>query len=81
MQDFFGLFARNKEEDSKNNQDKTLVVNKSRCPENHPCPSIRVCPTGALKQRGYAAPTVDMSKCVKCGKCVRYCPMRAISLR
>jgi len=81
MQDFFGLFARNKEEDSKNNQDKTLVVNKSRCPENHPCPSIRVCPTGALKQRGYAAPTVAMSKCVKCGKCVRYCPMRAISLR
>lgn len=81
MQDFFGLFSKNREEDSKDLKDKTLVVNKDRCPQNHPCPSIRVCPTGALKQKGFAAPTVDMDTCVKCGKCVRYCPMRAISLR
>ncbi|MDD4076263.1 MAG: 4Fe-4S binding protein [Eubacteriales bacterium] len=58
-----------------------LVVNKHRCPENHPCPSIRVCPVGALKQKGYAAPTVDESSCTKCGKCVRYCPMGAIKLQ
>jgi ferredoxin len=82
MQDIFGFFSKsNKAEENKDTQDKTLVVNKNRCPQNHLCPSIRVCPTGALKQSGYAAPTVDMSKCVKCGKCVRYCPMRAISLR
>ncbi|HBL84335.1 MAG: 4Fe-4S ferredoxin [Clostridiales bacterium GWF2_38_85] len=57
-----------------------LQVIKSHCPQNHPCPSIRVCPTNALKQTGYAAPVVDEEKCIKCGKCVKYCPMRALVL-
>jgi ferredoxin len=60
---------------------KKLVVNRARCPQNHPCPSIRVCPVGALSQSGYAAPTVDQGKCVGCGKCVRYCPMSALTLQ
>ncbi|MBN1778016.1 MAG: 4Fe-4S binding protein [Clostridiales bacterium] len=81
MTSFFGLFPDGDQEPVANKQDQTLVVNKYRCPENHPCPSIRVCPVGALKQSGYAAPTVDESKCTKCGRCIRYCPMRAISLQ
>lgn len=40
-------------------QDKKLMVNKMRCPKNHPCPAVRVCPTKALSQTGYAAPAVD----------------------
>lgn len=59
-------------------KDKKLTVSKTRCPQNHLCPSVRVCPVGALVQNGYAAPTVDESKCIKCGKCVNYCPMGAI---
>lgn len=65
------------------NMDKSnqsLVVKKNRCPQNHPCPSVRVCPVGALKQKGFDAPTVDMGKCIKCGKCVKFCPMRALVL-
>jgi Fe-S-cluster-containing hydrogenase component 2 len=58
-----------------------IVVLKHRCPQNHPCPSVRVCPVGALTQRGYAAPVVDMDKCIKCGKCLRSCPMRALSMQ
>jgi Fe-S-cluster-containing hydrogenase component 2 len=58
--------------------DQTIFVDKRRCPENHPCPSVRVCPVNALTQKGYAAPKADMKACVKCGKCVRYCPMGAI---
>jgi Fe-S-cluster-containing hydrogenase component 2 len=61
-------------------EDKTLIVNKSRCPQNHPCPSVKVCPVGALSQKGFNAPIVDMSKCIQCGKCVKFCPMRALSL-
>lgn len=80
MANFFGFFTGNEPASSKPLQDRILNVNKHRCPENHPCPSIRVCPVGALKQKGYAAPTVDHSKCTKCGRCVKYCPMRAISL-
>jgi ferredoxin len=60
--------------------DKQLVVIKSRCPQNHPCPSVRVCPTGALTQKGFGAPEVDMDKCIKCGKCERYCPKGALVL-
>ncbi|MEA4894224.1 MAG: 4Fe-4S binding protein [Oscillospiraceae bacterium] len=59
---------------------KKIVVDKSRCPQNHSCPSIRVCPVGALSQDGFSAPVADMEKCIKCGKCVKFCPMRAISL-
>jgi Fe-S-cluster-containing hydrogenase component 2 len=59
----------------------SLNVNEKRCPQNHRCPAIAVCPSGALKQEGYAAPTVDMDKCTSCGKCVRRCPMEALILR
>ncbi len=55
-----------------------ITVVKQRCPQNHRCPSLRVCPVGALKQDGNAAPTVDESKCIDCGRCVRYCPMGAL---
>lgn len=57
-----------------------LTVSKTRCPQNHPCPAVRVCPVGALSQKGFSAPTVDDDKCVRCGKCVRFCPMRALKL-
>lgn len=58
---------------------KLDVINQ-RCPQNHPCPSLRVCPTGALSQEGFAAPTVDQDQCIACGKCVRFCPMGALKL-
>jgi ferredoxin len=74
------IFGFSKKEETDDGEPKKLRVSKSRCPQNHPCPSIRVCPTGALSQKGYAAPVVDDDKCISCGKCVRFCPMRAISL-
>jgi Fe-S-cluster-containing hydrogenase component 2 len=57
-----------------------IKVIKSRCPQNHPCPSVRVCPVDALKQVGFDAPTVIEDKCIKCEKCVKFCPMGAIQL-
>lgn len=62
------------------NTGKTLMVNKNRCPQNHPCPSVKVCPVGALMQAGFEAPTADQEKCIRCGKCVKFCPMRALTL-
>lgn len=57
-----------------------ISVVKNRCPQNHPCPSIRVCPVGALIQNGYNAPIVDHDKCIGCEVCVKYCPMGAIQV-
>ncbi|NCB41328.1 MAG: 4Fe-4S ferredoxin [Clostridia bacterium] len=60
-------------------ENKSLVVSLKRCPQNHRCPVIKACPVDAISQSGYAAPKIDMNKCVKCGKCIKYCPTRAIS--
>ncbi|MHB1416143.1 MAG: 4Fe-4S binding protein [Chloroflexota bacterium] len=50
-----------------------ITVNKKYCPQNHPCPTVRVCPTGALQQVSYLAPTVDHEKCIECGRCTASC--------
>jgi Fe-S-cluster-containing hydrogenase component 2 len=73
----FDLGRKEKE----NGASKEITVIKARCPQNHKCPSLRVCPTEALTQKGFSAPEVDHGKCISCGKCVRYCPMGAIALR
>ena len=76
-----GLFQWfNKEESATPQNNRVLVIHKSRCPQNHPCPAIRTCPTGALKQKGYGAPTVDKSKCTNCGKCSRFCAYKALAM-
>ena len=55
-----------------------ITVNKNRCPQNHPCPAVRVCPAGAIKQTGFDLPVIDQEKCIQCRKCIMYCPMGAI---
>jgi len=55
-----------------------VIVNERRCPQNHRCPAVRVCPVQALEQKGYAAPAVDAEKCIDCGRCVRACPTGAL---
>lgn len=60
--------------------DKELNVIVNRCPQNHRCPSVGVCPVNALEQKGFNAPTVNKEKCIKCGKCARFCPKQALVL-
>ncbi|MEG2002101.1 MAG: 4Fe-4S binding protein [Clostridia bacterium] len=60
--------------------DKILVVHIEKCPQNHKCPAVKVCPVGALTQSGFDAPTVDLGKCVRCGKCSNFCPKKALVL-
>lgn len=62
------------------NKNLNLIVKQSKCPQNHPCPSVKVCPVGALSQSGFDAPTVDMEKCIRCGKCMNFCPKKALVL-
>ncbi len=60
--------------------EKILKVIESRCPQNHKCPAVGVCPVGALEQEGFSAPTVQIGKCIGCGKCTRVCPKAALIL-
>ncbi|MFY9173839.1 MAG: 4Fe-4S binding protein [Peptococcia bacterium] len=57
-----------------------LYVDKQRCPQNHRCPAIKVCPVNAISQEGYSLPTIDEDKCIVCKKCMKFCPMKAFRL-
>ena len=49
-----------------------ILVNKQKCPQNHVCPSIKVCPKGAISQETpFSLPVVDAEKCMQ------FCPMGA----
>jgi ferredoxin len=55
-----------------------IKIVPARCPANHSCPAVRTCPVDALKQVGYAVPTVTAEACIDCGKCTRVCPTGAL---
>ncbi len=59
---------------------KILKINISNCPQNHKCPSVQICPVGALSQQNHEAPQIDYSKCITCGKCSTFCPKKALYL-
>lgn len=61
-------------------EERVLKIVEERCPKNHKCPSVRICPVGALSQEGFNAPVVDKEKCIKCGKCSNFCPKNALIL-
>lgn len=60
--------------------EKRLRVIVENCPQNHRCPSVKICPVGALTQEGKSAPVVDEEKCIRCGKCSNFCPKKALVL-
>ena len=49
-----------------------ITVNSQKCPQNHRCPSIAVCPQGAITQWNiYSLPEINEKKCIVCGKCIK----------
>jgi ferredoxin len=57
-----------------------LKVDPRRCPQNHRCPLMRICPRGAISQEGFGLPAIDSRKCIGCMACVNSCPMGAVQL-
>lgn len=55
-----------------------LTIDAARCPQNHRCPLLTVCPVDAISQQGYGLPVIDADKCIECGKCVKLCGMQAV---
>ena len=60
--------------------DRKLKIIIEKCPQDHKCPAIKVCPVGALSQKDLGAPKIDYSKCIKCSKCSNFCPKKALVL-
>lgn len=58
--------------------EKKLNIVVEHCPQNHKCPAVKVCPVGALSQKGFEAPKIDYDKCIGCGKCAKLCPKKAL---
>jgi len=51
------------------------IVNIQKCPKNHVCPCVDLCPVGAISQEeDFSDIKVDNEKCIKCGTCVQNCP-------
>ncbi|MDD5396619.1 MAG: 4Fe-4S binding protein [Candidatus Moranbacteria bacterium] len=58
---------------------REVKMDADRCPQDHPCPLVRICPVGAISQEGFAAPEINHEKCISCGKCVATCPYQVPS--
>jgi Fe-S-cluster-containing hydrogenase component 2 len=53
---------------------KKIVINKNMCPQNHPCPTVNICPVGAITQSSpFSAPEINEEKCTGCGICTTTC--------
>lgn len=51
-----------------------IHVDERFCPKNHACPSVRVCPVGAIVQDDVrSAPRIDHELCTECGLCTHTC--------
>ncbi len=65
---------------------KKAVINEKLCDHSPFCPAKRVCGLGAITQKKTwffkaAIPEINRDKCVGCGRCVDYCPQRAIKMK
>lgn len=60
--------------------EKKLKIILEKCPQNHKCPAVKICPVGALSQEKFNAPVIDYDKCIRCGKCSNFCPKQALVL-
>ncbi|MFA5930828.1 MAG: 4Fe-4S binding protein [archaeon] len=53
-----------------------IRVVSEKCPQDHICPMIRVCPKKAITQKGFSAPEINHKECIECMACVNRCPYK-----
>jgi len=55
-----------------------ITIDKDKCPQNHRCMAINVCPTGAISQNGIELPIINKGLCIECEICLQFCPKGAM---
>lgn len=55
-----------------------VIVIDEMCVESCNCPSLAVCPVQAISRQDKMPPEIDLAKCIRCGKCLFFCPNAAI---
>jgi ferredoxin len=55
-----------------------IVVDRNKCPHDHRCPLMDICPEEAISQGDDGYPIIDYTLCIECGICIKRCPLRAI---
>lgn len=55
-----------------------LLIDKTKCPQNHACPMVPKCPASAISQTGFGLPIINSELCIKCGLCAKICGMNAV---
>jgi Fe-S-cluster-containing hydrogenase component 2 len=55
-----------------------IIIDKNKCPQDHRCPAINVCPKKAISQVNFSLPEIDQTLCINCSKCINFCPKKAI---
>ena len=60
---------------------KKAIIDSNACDRSPFCPAKRVCPVTAITQKSpYESYSVNEELCIGCNKCVRVCPMDAITM-
>jgi len=54
-----------------------VIIDAAKCPADHACPLLGICPVEAITQEGFAAPQIDQEKCIACGMCTSVCAFQA----
>ena len=56
-----------------------MKIDENKCPANHRCPLVTICPVDAIVQKDFnSLPIIDNDKCIECEDCVTSCPMKAV---
>ncbi|PKM82670.1 MAG: 4Fe-4S ferredoxin [Firmicutes bacterium HGW-Firmicutes-14] len=59
---------------------KRAVIDTKKCDKSPGCPARRICPADAIEREESNEPYFVNAYCQGCGKCINFCPRRAISM-